>query len=69
MKKKIKNEWVVLKYDVQPNEFVCERCGDKQVMPQGSIRFSMFEAIGNAFMKIHKKCKPKPQADSAESVS
>lgn len=50
-------DWIVLKYDVQPNVMICERCGDKQVMPEGSIRFSIMEALLNAFMKLHKNCK------------
>jgi hypothetical protein len=51
-----KYDWIKLKYDVNPNELICERCGDKQVMPEGSMRFSIFTAIGDAFTKQHKKC-------------
>jgi len=54
-----KNKWIVLKYDVRPNILICERCKDQQVMPVGSMRFSMFEAIGGAFTNSHKDCKPK----------
>ena len=54
--KKTKFDWIVLKYDVQPNEFVCERCKRRQPLPDGALAISIFEAMGNAFTKIHKRC-------------
>ena len=54
-----KYPWIILKYDVNPNVLVCERCGDKQVLPEGSMRFYMFNAIGDAFTNSHKDCEKK----------
>jgi len=52
-----KYSWIVLKYDCNPNKLICERCKEEQVMPEGSIKFSIFTAIGDAFTKAHKNCK------------
>lgn len=54
-----KTPWIVLKIDISPNELICERCKEKQVMPEGPIRVSIFLAIGKEFTKIHKNCKEK----------
>lgn len=54
-----KHPWIILKYDVNPNECICERCGGKQVMPEGSMHIDMMIAIMKAFMRMHKTCKEK----------
>ena len=54
--KKENYDWIVMNYGVIPNVLECQRCGHKQVMPEGNLRFSILEAIGNAFMKMHKDC-------------
>lgn len=52
-----KYPWIVLKYDVNPNQLICERCGKLQVLPEGSMSFDMLEAMVNCFLKLHKRCK------------
>ena len=51
-----KYDYIKIKYDVQPNEMICEKCNDKQVMPEGSMRFSIMQSLLNAFYRLHKKC-------------
>ncbi len=54
-------EWIFLKYDVQPNLFICERCGDTFPI-QTPCSGKMMIAVGDAFNKQHKRCKHKPGA-------
>lgn len=56
----VANSWIVLKYDVNPNEMVCERCKGKQVLPEGPISVNMLLAMMKSFQKSHKHCKLKP---------
>ena len=60
-RRQMRRDWIVLKYDVSPNELVCERCGGRQVMPAGPIPTRIFIAIGDAFKQIHKNCKEERQ--------
>jgi hypothetical protein len=60
-------EWVFLKYDVQPNLFVCERCGDSFPI-KTPCSAKMMIAVGDAFMKQHKHCKPRLGTPAAEPV-
>ena len=53
-------DWVRLKYDVSPNEMVCERCGHTALAPM-PCGFKEAEAMMTAFYKIHKNCKPKKE--------
>jgi len=53
----MKKEWLFLKYDVNPNVLICQRCKKEQVMPEGSTPINIFLAIMKSFNKIHRKCK------------
>ena len=55
------DEWIFLKYDVQPNLFICERCGDSFPI-QTPCSSKMMIAVGEAFTKQHKRCTPRPGA-------
>ena len=51
-----KYDYIKIKIDVQPNIFICEKCGDRFQLPHSPMRFSMLQAIMNTFLKDHKKC-------------
>ena len=55
----VKHDWIVLKYDVYPNQLICERCNQKMEMPQQPIPINVYMAMLKAFGKDHKKCKVK----------
>jgi hypothetical protein len=61
MERKMGNDynWIVVKYDVEPNKLVCERCGKTKDLPPSPFRSSEFLAIGKEFEDIHKNCKEK----------
>ncbi|MFH1863780.1 MAG: hypothetical protein ABIJ85_02650 [bacterium] len=48
--------WIVLKYDVIPNVFECERCGEKREIRLPAA-IDDFVLQGRAFAKTHKYCK------------
>lgn len=51
-----KHEWIFLKYDVQPNLMICERCGEKVLAPM-PCKISTAIEMFKGFAKAHKKCK------------
>jgi hypothetical protein len=55
MSKKIPN-WVLLKYDIQPPVFMCERCGAKREAHLPAA-IDDFVKQGKAFAESHKYCK------------
>jgi len=44
---------------VQPNIMICERCGDQQVMPEGTMRFSTLQGLLKTFEEDHENCEEK----------
>lgn len=54
-----KYDWIRLKYDVQPNIMICERCNNSQVMPEGFINIAIMQSLTNTFIKLHKNCEKK----------
>nr|MBC8360908.1 hypothetical protein [Candidatus Desulfatibia profunda] len=49
-------KWITLKYDITPNVFECERCGEKrEVYLPAAI--DDFVLQGQAFAETHKYCK------------
>lgn len=51
-------EWIILKYDVTPNQYVCQRCGARrEVYLPATI--DDFVKQGEAFAESHKHCKDK----------
>jgi hypothetical protein len=56
----MKCEWVKYKYDVKPNEMICERCGRTALAPM-PCGFKEAIAMMNAFAKIHNKCQERDQ--------
>ena len=63
-----KHNWIVLKYDVNPNELLCTRCNKIQVMPEGSMPIDIYIVIVNAFAKLHKKCKVNQSEQSTRTI-
>jgi hypothetical protein len=58
---KIRHDWIRLKYDVNPNQMICERCGKMFEMPIGGISFNMMLGIMGGFAKDHIHCKVKAE--------
>lgn len=52
-----KYPWIRLKFDVTPNELICNRCGQVQPFPEGNPFLYTVEAILKSFGKVHKNCK------------
>lgn len=53
-----KYDWIVLKYDVTPNQWICERCGEKITSP-APCKIDTAIEMSKGFLKVHKKCKEK----------
>ena len=51
-------DWLVIKYDVQPNVFLCERCNMTYAFST-PCSFKMLDSMMTAFISDHKKCKVK----------
>lgn len=54
----IKTDHVQLKHDVSPNLLICKYCNGSHEMPTKPVAIPIYVAIINAFIKMHKKCKP-----------
>lgn len=52
-----KYPWIIIKYDVNPNIMICERCKKEQSFPEGTMSINFMIGIMDLFAKIHKKCK------------
>ena len=56
-KAKEAQKWCHLKYDVSPNQFVCERCNYSMEIDM-PMSFIKLDKLTNDFCKAHMNCTP-----------
>lgn len=61
----MKADHVVIKFDVAPNRFLCERCGDSVAMPF-DCSLDYLSGCAGVFMGLHKDCEAHKEGEGGE---